>query len=76
MRVLDYIEKLRMLTLLLKIEKTGSLTQIAEHMGIHRNTVYKYMTELRAMGAEIEYDKKNNTYYLKRPFRIQLIISN
>ncbi len=27
-------------------------------MGVHRLTVYNYMNELRAMGAEIEYDKE------------------
>lgn len=76
MRVLDYIEKLRMLTLLLKMEKTGSLAQMAADMGVHRLTVYNYMNELRAMGAEIEYDKQKNTYYFKSPFNIELIISN
>lgn len=76
MRVLDYIEKLRMLTLLLKMEKTGSLKQIGKRMEIDRYTVYNYMNELRAMGAQIEYDRKRNTYYLKNTFDIQLIINN
>lgn len=31
---------------------------MARNMGVHRLTVYNYMNELRAMGAEIEYDKK------------------
>lgn len=76
MRVLDYIEKLRTLTLLLKNENTGSLAQIGKRMEIDRYTVYNYMNELRAMGAEIEYDRKRNTYYLNNTFDIQLIINN
>lgn len=75
MRILDYMERLQTLTRLLKKEHTGSLTQMARNMGVHRLTVYNYMNELRAMGAEIEYDKKKNTYYLKKSFNIQLIIS-
>ena len=76
MRILDYMERLQTLTRLLKKEHTGSLTQMARNMGVHRLTVYNYMNELRAMGAEIEYDKKKNTYYLKKSFNIQLIISS
>ena len=73
MRILDYMERLQTLTRLLKKEHTGSLTQMARNMGVHRLTVYNYMNELR---AEIEYDKKKNTYYLKKSFNIQLIISS
>lgn len=76
MRVLDYIEKLRTLTLLLKMENTGGVTNIANRMGTHRNTVYNYMTELRAMGAEIEFDSKRNTYYFEKPFEIEFTIKN
>ena len=54
MRILDYMERLQTLTRLLKKEHTGSLTQMARNMGVHRLTVYNYMNELRAMGAEIE----------------------
>jgi len=49
---------------------------MARNMGVHRLTVYNYMNELRAMGAEIEYEQKKNTYYLKKSFNIQLIISS
>lgn len=48
---------------------------MARNMGVHRLTVYNYMNELRAMGAEIDMTKKN-TYYLKKSFNIQLIISS
>ena len=43
-------------------------------MGVHRNTIINYFIELRAMGAEIEYDNERNTYYFKKSFDIQLII--
>lgn len=74
MRILDYIDKLKMLISLLKLERTGGITQIAAVMQIHRNTVYNYMSELRALGAEIEYDAKKKTFYLKKPFDIILTI--
>ena len=35
-------------------------------MGVHRLTVYNYMNELRAMGAEIEYDKKKEIHIISR----------
>lgn len=31
---------------------------MARNMGVHRLTVYNYMNELRAMGAEIDMTKK------------------
>ena len=74
MRILDYMERLQTLTRLLKKEHTGSLAQMARNMGVHRLTVYNYMNELRAMGAEIEYDNERNTYYFKKSFDIQLKI--
>ena len=45
-------------------------------MGVHRLTVYNYMNELRAMGAEIEYDKKRIHIISRNTFNIQLIISS
>ena len=36
MRILDYMERLQTLTRLLKKEHTGSLTQMARNMGVHR----------------------------------------
>lgn len=76
MKLLEYIGKLQKLTRLLKMERTGGVVNIANYMGTHRNTVYNYMLELRAMGAEIEYDKNRNTYYFKKPFDIEFTIRN
>ncbi len=53
MRILDYMERLQTLTRLLKKEHTGSPTKMARNMGVHRLTVFNYIKELRAMGAEI-----------------------
>lgn len=72
MRILDYMERLQTLTRLLKKEHTGSAAKIAKEMGVHRNTIINYFLELRAMGAEIEYDNERNTYYFKKSFDIQL----
>lgn len=55
-------------------EHTGSAAKIAKEMGVHRNTIINYFLELRAMGAEIEYDNERNTYYFKKSFDIQLKI--
>ena len=74
MRILDYMERLQTLTRLLKKEHTGSAAKIAKEMGVHRNTIINYFLELRAMGAEIEYDNERNTYYFKKSFDIQLIL--
>lgn len=74
MRILDYMERLQTLTRLLKKEHTGSAAKIAKEMGVHRNTIINYFLELRAMGAEIEYDNERNTYYFKKSFDIQLKI--
>ena len=68
MRILDYMERLQTLTRLLKKEHTGSAAKIAKEMGVHRNTIINYFLELRAMGAEIEYDNERNTYYFKKSF--------
>ena len=74
MRILDYMERLQTLTRLVKKEHTGSAAKIAKEMGVHRNTIINYFLELRAMGAEIEYDNERNTYYFKKSFDIQLKI--
>lgn len=68
------MERLQTLTRLLKKEHTGSAAKIAKEMGVHRNTIINYFLELRAMGAEIEYDNERNTYYFKKSFDIQLKI--
>ena len=50
-----------------KKEHTGSLKENSQEMGVHRHR-QSLMNELRAMGAEIEYDNERNTYYLKKSF--------
>lgn len=49
---------------------TGDSTQLAKRIGISRSTLFRLFGELKYVGAEIEYDASNRTYYYKRAVRI------
>lgn len=74
MRILQLTDNLTKLCKILQRGETGSIRNIGRIMNMNRSTVAIYMKELREMGADIAYDKKQNTYYFNRPFEFKVQI--
>lgn len=53
---------------------TGNSKIFAKKIGVSRSTLYNLFEELKNIGAEIDYDPKNNTYYYKKEIKIVFAI--
>ena len=64
----NYVLKMAQLVGFLKNEVGGTADQLAEKMNISRRTMFRYLEELRDIGAEIEYCRENNSYFIRNEF--------
>lgn len=69
--IYDYLERIKRLYNLIKMEKSGNRRQIAERMRLSERTVANYISELKSMGAVINYDIIRNTYYFSNDFTLE-----
>lgn len=66
--VISYIERINRVYRLIRMERTGSLGELASLLRVSERTVNNYLEELRLMGAEIKFSRRQNTYYFKNKF--------
>lgn len=66
--VISYIERINWVYRLIRMERTGSLGELASLLRVSERTVNNYLEELRLMGAEIKFSRRQNTYYFKNKF--------
>ncbi len=66
--ILDYQERIKRLYRLIKQERTGSRNDLANKMRLSRRTITNYISELKSLGADIQYDKGRNTYFFNNSF--------
>jgi predicted DNA-binding transcriptional regulator YafY len=52
---------------LIEKEATGTPEELAERFGLTDKMLRRYITHLRAMGADIGYCTARNTYYFVKP---------
>lgn len=67
-KVIDYLERIKRLYNMIRLEHTGNMTDIAAKMHTSRRTIYNYLVELKALGADIRFDRIRNTYYFDNDF--------
>jgi predicted DNA-binding transcriptional regulator YafY len=73
MGYIDYIERIKKIDDLIRTEQTGNADELAMKMEVSRATVFNYLEVLKSMGAQIEFNKRNKTfYYLDKDFEIKL----
>jgi len=62
MSINTYLERMHRIDRLIRLSATGSPNQLAVKLGISKRMVYKYLDEMKKLGAPIEYDKCRNSY--------------
>lgn len=75
---MDYINQLLALERLcsrIKQGKTGSLSKLAQCLHMKNRSLGRRLEELRSLGAIIEYDKTQCTYYFANDFELKLTIT-
>jgi len=64
-----YFNRLERLDFLIRTKSSGCPEKLAGKLGVSRRTVFDYIDILRALGAEIEYDYFQQSYFYKREGR-------
>ena len=73
-----YFDRLERLDFLIRTKSSGCPRKLADKLGVSKRTVFDYIDILKALGAEIEYDHYQQSYFYRRKgrFRFQFIVEN
>ena len=66
--VVNYIERINRTYRFIRMESTGSLSELAAKVRVSERTISNYLEELPLMRAEIKFSNKTNTYYIDNQF--------
>lgn len=75
MPILKYLEIAARLDSLISRKATGTPSMLAERMQVSKRMLHVYLSELRKMGAPIDYDNLGKSYYYKREYKLDLASS-
>lgn len=61
-----YIDRLERLHLLIKRKSTGTVDELADKIGLSRRQTLEYISDMKELGAPIQFCKYRNTYFYTR----------
>lgn len=74
MRNIDELERLgRVHDIILK-KRNGTPAELASYLGISRSCLYKYIDELKVLGADVAYSRNFGFFYYRNEFRLKILI--
>lgn len=76
MPAIKYINRLKRIDRLIKLHITGSPKELAEKLEISERQVYRYLDNLRELGAIIEFNKSQNSYVYTSDKEIHITFSS
>jgi len=62
MNIDKYLERIERIDQLIRLKATGSPKEFARKLGISKSTLYEYLKNIKNIGADITYDKNNNSF--------------
>jgi len=68
----DHLLQVKRLHEFIRTKSTGSPETLARRLTISRATVFRRLDDLKALGAEIEFDRDRMTYYYTEPYDLLL----
>jgi len=72
MPVQKYINRLERLHLLIRRKATGTVDELANKLALSRRQTLEYISEMRDMGAPIEFCTNRKTYYYTKEVRFTI----
>lgn len=71
MTVFEQLSLLKRLDLLIRRKATGTPMQLARRLGVSRASVFRYLNELKSVGAPIQYCKVRQSYFYEYHFELE-----
>lgn len=72
MKLLEYIDRIKIIHKLIRESRTGTPENLARRLSISTSRLYVVLDELKLMGAPIEYSRQLQTYYYTQPFEVNI----
>ena len=72
MKLLEYIDRIKIIHKLIKESRTGAPENLARRLSISTSRLYVVLDELKLMGAPIEYSRQLQTYYYTQAFEVNI----
>lgn len=72
MEFIKQIERLQLLTKLVREQRTGSPEDLAERLGVSRRQMYVYLEYLNDMGVDIQYSRRLNSFLFASQKQIRI----
>lgn len=72
MKLLEQLERLRLMHKLIKEEETGSPDEFANKLNVGKRQLYNLMDDLKLLGAPIRYNTISKTYYYETECKIKI----
>jgi hypothetical protein len=75
MKIVDFLDKMRIFNQLVEQKCTGTPDELAGRLGISRSTLYDIINELRSRDVEVCYSRTNQSFYYKNPVSLEVHFS-
>lgn len=72
MPTLKYINRIRRIDQLIRLQNTGGPAELAKKIGVSERIVYDYINFMRELGAPIKYCPYTNSYIYTEEGRLQI----
>ena len=71
MTYMDHLKLIKRLHLFIKRKATGCPESLARKLGVSEPTVYRYIRDLRNMGAPIFFDRDRQSYVYEEVYELE-----
>lgn len=72
MNFTDHLSLIKRLHDLIRRKATGSPEELADRLNISRASLYRYINDLKSLGAPIKYNKERRCFGYEEPFDLKL----
>ncbi|MEL6863544.1 MAG: HTH domain-containing protein [Bacteroidota bacterium] len=70
MSFIKQLETIRRIDALIQRKSTGTPEQLAQKMSVSRASIYRYINDLKNLGAPVAYCRSRQSYYYTEAFEL------
>jgi biotin operon repressor len=72
MTFIERLKKIEQIDQLIRLKTTGNMCKFSSKIKLSERQMWRYIDDLKGLGAEIEYSKESDSYVYKTPFNYNL----
>lgn len=72
MKLSERLKKIEQIDQLIRLKATGNMCKFSSKIKLSERQTWRYIDELKELGAEIEYSKESDSYVYKKTFKYNL----